>query len=548
MITLARDFGFQLSDEISRYYNINNFNGKFKTFRDAHKTIEVKDAAVEYMKSRGISEGVTRRYEITLKNDTENVIVFPFKDETGELKFVKYRNKDYVKGVSEGSKEWCESNCMPILFGMNHCNLENKRLILTEGQIDSLSVAEAGIENAVSVPTGMNGFTWVAHCWNWVHNFSEIIVFGDREPDGHITLVDYIAKKFKLRVSCVRPEDYKDCKDANEILLKYGQPQIKECINNAQAVPIRSVISLSDVKPINIYEMEKVKTGISKLDRMLRGGIPFGGVTLLSGKPGEGKSTLGSQLLLQAMEQGYKCFAYSGELPNYVFKEWLNYQAAGPGLITTYHEHSFDYDKYMISEDLKAALDAWYRGKIWLYDNDALIKDSEENEPETLLKVVENVVMQYDIKVVLLDNLMTAIDLEKTTGQDKYDIQSNFMKHLTRLALRHNLAIILVAHKRKNNVTTNENDEIAGSSDIANLGMLTLSYQKDGNLKDSQRRLKVNKNRLFGNTNTEGWIMEYDAASKRIAGPNDSIDFKLSYEIPNNGFVDIDDDLATIPF
>ena len=62
---------------------------------------------------------------------------------------------------------------------MNNCNLENKTLILTEGQLDSLSVTECGFENAVSVPTGMNGFTWVPHCWDWVHNFEKIIVFGD---------------------------------------------------------------------------------------------------------------------------------------------------------------------------------------------------------------------------------------------------------------------------------------------------------------------------------------------------------------------------------
>ena len=162
MITLARDFGFELQDGVMRYYNINNYNGKFRKFREAHK--QTTDKAVSYLGERGIPEEVVKKYEITTKDKESSVMVFPFRNEDGELKFIKYRNMDFVKGVSEGGKEWCEANCMPILFGMYQCNLDNNTLILTEGQIDSLSVTAAGFENAVSVPTGMNGFTWIPHC------------------------------------------------------------------------------------------------------------------------------------------------------------------------------------------------------------------------------------------------------------------------------------------------------------------------------------------------------------------------------------------------
>ena len=55
------------------------------------------------------------------------------------------RNKDK-------SKEWCERDCKPILFGMKQCDDAFKQLVITEGQLDSLSVAAAGINNAVSVP------------------------------------------------------------------------------------------------------------------------------------------------------------------------------------------------------------------------------------------------------------------------------------------------------------------------------------------------------------------------------------------------------------
>ena len=71
---------------------------------------------------------------------------------------------------------------MPILFGMNHCE-GYERLVITEGQIDSLSLTEAGVSNAVSVPTGANGFTWVPHCYEWLNRFEELVVFGDCENE-----------------------------------------------------------------------------------------------------------------------------------------------------------------------------------------------------------------------------------------------------------------------------------------------------------------------------------------------------------------------------
>ena len=171
------------------------FTGRFRKFKADHK--KSTNAAIQYMESRGISKEVCQKYEITSRKDDKNIIAFPFYDDKGNLRFIKYRNTEYKKG-DKGSKEWCERDCMPILFGMNHCEAGGQ-LIITEGQIDSLSVAEAGCINAVSVPLGMNATTWVPHCYDWVHRFNEIVVFGDCEND-RITLVDIITSRFKTQL------------------------------------------------------------------------------------------------------------------------------------------------------------------------------------------------------------------------------------------------------------------------------------------------------------------------------------------------------------
>ena len=89
---------------------------------------------------------------------------------------------------------------------MECCNLENHTLILTEGQIDSLSLAEAGIENAVSVPLGKNGMTWVPFCWDWLQNFDTFIFFSDREGDS-LTLLDDLKNRLNGKILHVRLSD-----------------------------------------------------------------------------------------------------------------------------------------------------------------------------------------------------------------------------------------------------------------------------------------------------------------------------------------------------
>lgn len=535
MVTLAKDFDFSLGNMADEYFRPQ------KTYRklpQPKNQLVTKPDAITYLGSRGISEDIVKEYLITTQKEHLNILVFPFFDEKGILQFIKYRKTDFNKEIDK-NKEWCEANCKPILFGMKQCK-DFTRLVITEGQIDSLSVATAGIINAVSVPTGAKGFTWLPYCWNWINQFEEIVVFGDYE-NGKISLLDEISRRLKVKVKHIREEDYKDCKDANEILIKYGADYLRKCVEKAIIVPMKRVVPLADVQNINPYDILKLKTGIKQVDRLLCGGLPFGGVVLISGKPGDGKSTLASEILVNAIYQGYTTFAYSGELPNFLFKSWIDFQIAGPSRITTSSNQWGD-NIYSISNTNKSEISEWYKDKCFLYDNSAIDGD----EKESLVKTVEDVIMQYGARVILLDNLMTAIDLEEVHGTDKYDKQSNFVKKLTRVALRYDALILLVAHKRKNNFSTNENDEISGSGDISNLATITLAYEKDKELQANQRLCKVSKNRLFGKVNTTGYILEYDEKSKRIYGDGDNVNFDYGWSKSDN-IVSIEDDEET-PF
>ena len=70
-VELARDFNYPLVDfEPKRYRKLKQVE------------IQVRNPAIEYLKSRGISEATAKRYKITTQNGKDNILVFPFLTKT----------------------------------------------------------------------------------------------------------------------------------------------------------------------------------------------------------------------------------------------------------------------------------------------------------------------------------------------------------------------------------------------------------------------------------------------------------------------------------
>ena len=528
MVTLARDFNFSLGRDSDAYYGIRW--QRFKTFTKKAESIEPSDAAEEYFQTRGISPETVRTYRITARKDNDAVLVFPFFDQDGKLQFLKYRNTKFRK-EDGGSKEWCETDCKPILFGMMQCNPDNKTLIMTEGQIDSMSVAEAGYENAVSVPMGKNGFTWVPHCWDWLQGFDKLIMFGDFER-GSMTLLQDMKARFHGSVWHVRPEDYRDCKDANEILMKYGADGIRQCIENAEHEMDEHIIRMADVTPIDLAHMEHYSSGFTQLDKLI-GGFYFGQVILITGKRGKGKSTLASQFLCKALRNEYTCFAYSGEMTHPSFREWMDRQLAGPENLVQVKSDSGKVD-WTVKDWKRNRLHDWYYHTMWLHDE----RGVSGEETSTLMGTVEKAVKEYGIRVVLLDNLMTALEDDKNVDLNR--TQSNFVRGLARIARAYNVIIFLVAHprKRKGDVTDFDADDVMGSGNITNAVDVVLQYDEaPDRFGKPDRLLAVKKNRLTGDV-SDGIDLWFDPASKRITERKDD----FSWETDRQTYIEVTED------
>jgi twinkle protein len=285
-------------------------------------------------------------------------------------------------------------------------------------------------------------------------------------------------------------------------------------VKNAEPSPIKEIIDICDVRREDLSKMENIASSIPQLDKML-GGFYFGQLILLTGERGDGKSTLASQFATAALAQAYSVFFYSGELLDWYFKAWLDYQCAGPKYINA-TRNGFGDESYSVDGNAITKIERWYKGRLFLYRNESAI----EEEHRTLLETIDTAIKQYGCRVLFLDNLMTA--MSDDLSRDQYRQQTAFVKQLALMAKQYNVLIFLVAHPRKVYGGQFGNDDVAGSSNITNLVDVVLRYARpaDDDIENPPPRiLQVLKNRLNGKTHRgkAGIDLYYNEASKRIS-------------------------------
>ena len=348
--------------------------------------------------------------------------------------------------------------------------------------------------------------------------FDKVIVFGDMEK-GHMSLLDTLTQRLPNRVLSVQTEDYLGEKDANDILMAFGAAAVRRCVLEATEKEISHVKELADVQYVDIGKLQKISTGITELDMTLKGGICYSQVCLLTGKRGDGKSTLMSQLCGNALDQGCGVFVYSGELQDFHFKAWLNMQLSGEDNMQQ-RDDGFGGKEWYVDADTDKRISEWYRGKAFIYDN--RIIDGEETE--SLLSTIRKVANRRDVKLFCIDNLMTAMDMVEDQN-NLYLAQSNFVRELKDIAMQFDVVIILVAHPRKAGKDDKgadfDNDIVSGSSNITDRVDIVMNYSRAGKDDGYDSLLQIGKSRLVGTLRLgkeNGIKLNYSPVSKRVTG------------------------------
>lgn len=495
-----------------------------------------KPEVVEYLGKRKISKNVIDYLDI--RQDKNGNCVFNYYDTNDVLTTVKYRPSHKIEKGLGTPKTWCQKNAdtTPLLFNMNRVNT-SKPLLISEGEIDCASAIEAGYLNTVSVPFGAGNFGWIEENWDWLNQFDTIIIWSDNDEAGLKMRKEclYRLGTWRAKFICT-PEYYeKDgkkikTKDINECLYLGGKEYVMQLISDAKDVPVTSVVDYSELEELDISQMDGVKTGIKPVDNELLK-IFYGTLTVLSGRPGSGKTSIIDQTIAQAIDGDNPVFLFSKEMPERMSANWFNAILAGRrNMVEKVSQEGKKFS--VVPYDIQKKMQKFYEKKLFIY------RDNEPNDVDSVMKSAEECVRKFGCKLIVLDNLMM-IDLN-CSENDKNTAQTNLMNMLIKFAAKFNVAVVLIAHPRKTQDMNSDIEmyDISGTSNIINLAMRSIGLRRvskkekadqKSKWKDYDVVLTVIKDRLLGKTDFQVGLW-YDLVSRRFYTDYEEYDTQYKWD------------------
>lgn len=369
--------------------------------------------------------------------------------------------------------------------------------------------------NAVCLGSGVE-WDCVTKCQPFFQLFEYVVIV---TPNGIAR--DRLAAELhpRLPACCiyvVEDSGFKGCKTMREYIESHGIYELPSILAGAVELPTYGILDISTVETRDLTKVPRTLSGFDRLDKSI-GGFFAGELSVWTGKRGAGKSTILSQLLLCAIDQGHTVCAYSGELDKAQFREWAYLQAAGPENIGYRDDPLTGKRLPTVNPQADELISEWLRERFWLFD----LEKNTRHDPEAILSQFAYAKMRYGADVFLVDNIMS-VDFDYKRDADFNRIQSQFTQSLAAFAKRQHVHVHLVVHPRKSSsgkagdVTA---DDVHGSGDITNRAdnvfFLTTHAAPDAKGGPEEKPMLVTlKNRDFGSKINQ-WL-DFDKKSRRF--------------------------------
>lgn len=495
-----------------------------------------KEHVYEYWSKRGISKETIDYADV--REDKHGNTVFNYYDTNNVLTMVKYRPSHKIDKTKGEIKNWVQtdSDSTPLLFNMNRVNVLQP-LLITEGEGDCLAAIESGWSNSVSVPLGSQNFHWIEENFDWLEQFTSIIICSDNDEAGVkmknecvMRLGAWRTKYVDIPRTVTRTDGVEIAvKDANEVLYYAGTDYLIGLIQNAKEAEIKSVVDFSEIKNVDIDNLDGIRTGFSSLDKRLMK-LFYGTFNIVTGINGSGKSSFLSSLVCNALDDDKNVFMYSGELPNFQAKNWITYVLAGQRNINRYENEDTVYWK--VTREAQFQIDQYYKSRFYLYS------DAFDHKASSILQAMEDTCRRYGCKLFIIDNL-TSVNLE-CNESNKYQKQEEFTTSLIDFAKKFNVCVIEVIHPHKiETMRRLTKMDVQGISALIDLSHRIISLY----------RVSPEDKAGFAKQNGKGWIKEpikydvlCDILKDRMLGYEGST-IGLYYDKPSRRFFETERDL-----
>lgn len=482
---------------------------------------EIEQLASAAISDRKISKQVCEFYGVKFAYNPNGEIsthYYPYKDngKVGYKKRVLPKTFNFI-GDSPG------------LFGKELFAGGGKRLIIAEGEIDALSIAQASFERygkfypVIGLPSATGTSKLLEHR-DWIRSFQEVVLCLDADTAGQ----DATQKAIKI-VGIEKAKIVKlpnNCKDANEVLVKIGPEKLMQIVWDAELWQPANIVDKDKLWELlssyNSIESVPYPPCLAGVNTKIKGMRP-GEITLFISGTGSGKSTILREIGIHIIE------TTNDKIGIISLEESPAETARKLSGMAIQRNPAFE---EIPLEDLKIGFDRIFgTDRVVVLDHQGSIKDS------TLVDQLEYMAL-IGCKYLFIDHITILVSegADGLTGNEAID---KVMNDLLRLTKKFPIWIGLVSHLRK---TSNSGrsfeegklpsiDDIRGSGSIKQISHDIISFARNLTAEDEVERnsiqMRILKSRYTGLTGSVPGAY-YTIKTGRLGGldkiPDDDFD------------------------
>lgn len=423
-------------------------------------------------------------------------MAFPYY-RNGELLNVKYR--DARKNMTQ------EKDPEPCLWNIDAA-AGAKTICITEGEIDALSLIECGYTAAVSVDKGAPNakdanaakkLECVSNCREILDAAENIILVTDKDEPGIRLEKEILALLGPQK--CKRTTYPSDCKDINDVLVKYGPEGVMRVIDNAEPYPVPGIHRFSEFRAeIDRLYQNGISRGLSTGWRMLDKiySIQPGTLNIITGLPSSGKGMFAHSLAINAVKN--LDWHWAIFTPEMLPADRLFWDLAEKIM----HKPFFGSSRMSLSEKDRA---------LEMADNAFRIITQDDLEDDmTLDKILllfEVCVVRYGVKGVIIDP-WNWIEYKLPLHENYTNFTGKMLQKCINFARTHQVWFGILAHPRKPEKDKRTGkypvmtlNDISGSQEFSNKADFGLSIYRDMTTNITQIHVVKSKNRFVAQMN-----------------------------------------------
>jgi len=462
---------------------------------------------VQALPSRGLSEETCRKFGYRVGTyKGQPVQIADYRNADGELVAQKWRDRNKDFGIVGDGKD------LP-LFGQHLWPTSGRRVVITEGEIDALSVAQTcGLTwPVVSLPGGApNAKKAIQRALEWLCGYDTVVLALDMDEHGRKAAAE-CAPLFPPG-KCAIAELPR--KDANQCLKDGLVKELSSALWNARTYRPDGIVT-----PAELHDRmrESPKMGwtypFEGLSKALYGRHP-GQVIGLGAGTSVGKSDLFCEMIAHDVGLGLKV----GVL--FLEQDVAETCRRIAGKITS--KRFFIDDGSWTADELDTALTELEEGnQLFFYDNFGAM------EWDVIKSRIRYMVTSLGVQTVYLDHLTALAAAE----DDERKALEKIMAEAASLAKSLNFVLHFISHlstpegKGHEEGSRVQIKQFKGSRAIGFWSHVLLGLERDQQADDEETRsmttLRVLKDRLTGGATGMTWRMTYDRATGRLKeGPS----------------------------